>query len=98
VRRTIRREYKEDSIKDCRADGEKGEDSVEEFIRASAKIFKTKFFRMNKTETTIALNWRTDTRGDFKNHVEYSNMLRQSVRDKFQFNHASGSNTTILVG
>jgi len=36
---TIRREYKEDSIKDCRAKGKKGEDSVRESIRASAKIF-----------------------------------------------------------
>lgn len=56
----------------------------------------TKCLGMAKTETTVALNWRTDTQSDFKNQVEHSNVLRQSVRNKFQFNQVSGSYNAIL--
>lgn len=60
-------------------------------------VIATKFLGMAKSETAIALNRRTDTRSDFKNHVEHSDMLRQVWRNKFQFDQASRSNNAILI-
>lgn len=64
---------------------------------AASGVTVTTFLSMPKPETAVALNRRTDTRSDFKNHFENSNVLREVYRNKFQFNQASGSNDAILI-